>query len=63
MRDVILVLLMSTSLIPCCEIKENVNKSNSNPDNQETREIETSFMVLMPSGGSASMPLLELSKK
>jgi len=53
MRDVILVLLMSSSLIPCWEMKENVNKSNSNPDNHDTREIETSFIVVMPPGASA----------
>ena len=42
------VLLRSSSVMPCCEMKENVNKSNSKPDNHDTREIETSFMVLLP---------------
>lgn len=43
-NDVTVTLLTSVALTPCCDMRENVERSSSRPSSHETSEIDKSFI-------------------
>lgn len=47
--DMTVTLLTSVALTPCCDMRENVERSSSRPSSHETSEIDKSFTAFVQS--------------